>query len=327
MAKIANTASVDPKAELAADVEVGPGSYVGPRVRLGPGCRLIANVTLLGNTKIGAGNIFYPQAVIGAAPQDLKHQGEETDLVIGDQNIFRESVTAHTGTVIGGGVTTIGNHNQFQVGSHIGHDAFIGDHCILSNLVQIAGHVHIENHVHISGLVGVQQFVTLGRNCYITGYARCTADTPPFVIYSHDGMIQGINVKGLARWGFSDQSVQQLRDLAKILFPRRNQTHNDYQPRGLYAFLPWKKQNTDGIATMAKRLREAEARSFNDDNCKYMLEFLKRSIELGVHGRYLESHRRDGQQPKAKFYKPDEKKSAHPSISPAELSAMRSDPA
>lgn len=332
MTKIAPTATVDPHAELAPDVEVGPGSYVGPKVRIGPGCRLLANVTILGNTRIGSGNVFYPQSVIGAAPQDLKYQGTDTELIIGDDNVFRESMTVHTGTETGGGITRIGNKNQFQVGSHLGHDVIVGDHCILSNLVQIAGHVQIEDCVHISGLVGVQQFVTLGRNCYVTGFARCTADTPPFVIYSHDGTVQGVNVKGLARWGFAESSIQQLRELGKILFPRKNQILNDFQPRGLYALLPWKKPVTDGVATLTKRLREAESRNFADEHCNYLLNFLKRSIHEGVHGRYLESHRRDGAA-KPKFYQSDAKKKtsapsdAGPSLGPADLGAIRSDPA
>ncbi|HWL95006.1 MAG TPA: acyl-ACP--UDP-N-acetylglucosamine O-acyltransferase [Phycisphaerae bacterium] len=327
MTKIAPTATVDPKAELGADVEVGPGCYVGPKVRLGQGCRLIANVTLLGKTRVGQGNVFYPQAVIGAPPQDLKYQGADTELTIGDYNVFRESVTAHTGTELGGGVTEIGNHNQFQVGTHLGHDAQVGSHCVFSNLVQIAGHVHIEDYVTVSALVGVGQFVTLGRNCFITGAARCSADTPPFVILSHEGMIQGINVKGLARWGFADGTVQQLRELCKLVFPRKNAMPNDFRPRSLYALLPWRRQQTDGVATMAKRLREAESRCFNDEYCKYMLEFLKRSIQNGVHGRYLESLRRDGQAPKAKFFQAADIPSSIPTRMSREVAGVRSDPA
>lgn len=327
MAKIAPTATVDPKAQIAADVEVGPGCFVGPKVRIGPGCRLMANVTILGNTTIGSANLFYPQTVIGAAPQDLKYDGADTELIIGDHNIFREAVTAHTGTEIGGGLTQIGSHNQFQVGSHIAHDVKVGDHCILSNQVQIAGHVHIEDRVVISGLVGVQQFVTLGRNCFITGAARCTADTPPYVIYGYDGMIQGINVKGLSRWGFQENSVQQLRELCKILFPRKDQIPNEFRARSLYGLFPWRRAASDVVVTLAKRLREAESKAFNDEHCRYMIEFLKRSIQQGVHGRYLESLRRDGAQPKARFYRTDEKKTALPTISPTDLGAMRSDPA
>ncbi|MFQ5429448.1 MAG: acyl-ACP--UDP-N-acetylglucosamine O-acyltransferase [Phycisphaerae bacterium] len=303
MATIAPTATIDPNARIASDAEIGPGCYVGPDVEIGAGCRLIANVTVLGHTRIGQRNTFYPACVIGAAPQDLKYEGTDTRLIIGDENIFREGVTAHAGTELGGGVTEIGNHNQFQVGSHIAHDVKVGDHCILSNLAQIAGHVHIEDHVTVSGLVGVQQFVTLGRYCFITGAARCTADTPPYVIYGYDGVIQGINVKGLSRWGFSDGSIQQLRDMCKLLYPRRNQARNDYRLRNLYGILPGGRPETNGMTTVARRLRDAESRGFSDEHCQYMIAFLKRSIHNGVHGRYLESCRRDNGVAPAKFYR------------------------
>ena len=303
MTVVAPTATIDARAELSSDVEIGPGCCIGPYVQIGPGCRLIANVTIMGHTTIGEGNTFYPSCVIGADPQDLKHDGSDTRLIIGDHNVFRENVTAHTGTELGGGATEIGSNNQFQVGIHIAHDVRVGDHCILSNLVQIAGHVHIESHVVISGLVGVQQFVTLGKFCFITGAARCTADTPPYVIFGHDGIIQGVNVKGLARWGFADGSIQQLRDVCKLLYPRRDQAPNHYRLRNLYGLLHWRRHETNGVATVARRIREADARGFDDEHCKYMIEFLKRSIHQGVHGRYLESCRRDNGAAPAKFYK------------------------
>ncbi|MCG8405393.1 MAG: acyl-ACP--UDP-N-acetylglucosamine O-acyltransferase [Phycisphaerales bacterium] len=303
MAKIAPTATVDTKAELGNDIEIGPGCHVGADVQIGPGCRLIANVTIMGNTTVGRGNTFYPCCVIGASPQDLKYEGTNTKLIIGNDNIFRENVTAHTGTELGGGVTEIGNQNQFQVGAHIAHDVVVGNHCILSNLVQIAGHVQIEDHVTVSGLSGVQQFVTLGRYCFITGAGRCTADIPPYVIFGHDGIIQGINVKGLSRWGFSDDSIQQLRDICKVLYPRRNQTPNHYRLRNLYGIIPWGREEANGVATVARRLRDAEAHGTNDEHCRYMIDFLKRSIYDGIHGRYLESCRRDNGSAPARFYK------------------------
>lgn len=293
MRKIAPTATVDPKAQLADDIEIGPGCYIGPQVKIGEGCRLMANVTIMGHTIIGKRNTFYPSVVMGAAPQDLKYKGEDTRLIVGDDNVFRENVTAHTGTELGGYLTEIGNQNQFQVGCHIAHDVKIGSHCILSNQVQIAGHVHIEDHVGISGLVGVQQFVTLGAYCFITGYARCTADTPPYVIYGYDGVIQGINVKGLARWGFPEATVQQLRELCKMLYPKKDQTRNAFRIRDVYALLPWGKPEQNGVSTLARRLREAESRNFTDEHCRRMIEFLKRSVYKGVNGRYLESCRRD----------------------------------
>ncbi len=302
MAKIAPSANVDPRAELAADVEVGPGCHIGPDVKIGPGCRLLPNVTIMGHTELGSGNTLYPSVVLGAPPQDLKYQGGRTHLLIGNDNVFREGVTAHTGTEIAGGVTRIGNHNQFQVGTHIAHDVCVGNHCILSNQVQVAGHVHIEDHVVISGLAGIQQFVTVGRFSFITGAARCTMDAPPYMIYGYDGEIQGINVKGLTRWGFDESSIQLLRDLAKRLFPKRSSTAHYYRLRNLYGLLRSRREERNGIATLARRIREAEATAAPDEHCQYLVEFMKRSILQGVYGRFLEAQRRDSSANLPKFF-------------------------
>lgn len=302
MPNIAPSATVDPKAEVAEDVEIGSGCYVGPKVRLGTGCRLMPNVTILGNTTIGTGNVFYPSCVMGAPPQDLKYQGTSTELIIGDDNVFREGVTAHTGTEVAGGITEIGSHNQFQVGTHLAHDVKVGNNCILSNLVQIAGHVQIEDNVVISGLSGVQQFVTIGQYCFVTGMARCTADTPPYMIFGFDGTVQGVNVKGLARWGFEEGEIQQLRDLCKRLFPRRNAPANFYGLRNLYRLFPNRRNEKNGALTLAKRLRDAEAHGPLSESGQYLLDFLKRSVHSGVHGRYLESFRRDSSADRAKFF-------------------------
>jgi UDP-N-acetylglucosamine acyltransferase len=303
MPKIASSATVDPKAELGDDVIVGPGCYIGPEARIGAGTRLIANVTILGNTQIGRDNILYPSCVIGAPPQDLKYRGSSTHLVIGDGNVFREGVTAHTGTEVGGGMTRVGNHNQFQVGTHLAHDVNVGDHCILSNQVQIAGHVNIESHVTVSGLVGVQQFVTLGRYCFITGMARCSMDAPPYMIYGYEGNIQGVNIKGLGRWGFNEPSIQQLRDLYKKLFPRKSQIAGNYSLRALYRLWPARRDDrNNGNSSLAKRITDVESHTSLDEHGRYLIDFLKRSVHSGVYGRFLESQRRDGSSERPKFY-------------------------
>lgn len=301
MPKIAPSATVERGATLADDVEVGAGCYVGPDVSLGSGTRLMANVTVLGKTEVGSGNIFYPACVIGAAPQDLKYRGSDTRLRIGDQNVFREAVTAHTGTEVAGGVTEVGNHNQFQIGTHIAHDVHIGDHCIISNQVQIAGHCQIENHVTISGMVGIGQFVTIGRYSFITGMARCPTDTPPYTVLGYDGYIQGINVRGLGRWGFPDSEIQSLRDLSKILFPKKGQNVTRFGLRAIYGMWAGHRDDRYNGLTMAKRIQEAESNGPLNEHCLYLLEFMKRSILNGVHGRYLESLRRDSNQ-LANFY-------------------------
>ncbi len=303
MPRIAADATVDHRAELAAEVDVGPGCYIGPDVRLGPGCRLIANVTILGNTEIGSGNLFYPSAVIGAAPQDLKYQGGDTKLIIGDENVFREGVTAHTGTELAGGVTRVGNKNQFQVGTHLAHDVRVGNNCVLSNSVQIAGHVHIEDHVNISGLTGVQQFVTIGQYSFVIGASRCTTDTPPYLIYGgYGGTVLGVNIKGLGRWGFDEPAIQQLRDLCRSLFPRKEQHTADFSLRGLYNLTVARRRNKNARSSMIRRLRDAESNGPLSEHCQYLIDFVKRSIVSGVHGRYLESLRRDENAFRPAFY-------------------------
>jgi UDP-N-acetylglucosamine acyltransferase len=261
----------------------------------------MANVVVMGDTTIGRDNVFYPGCVIGAAPQDLKHDGSDTRLCIGDHNVFREHVTVHTATVLGGAVTTIGSHNQFQVGTHIAHDVNVGNHCVLSNGVQVAGHVVIEDYVNISGIVGVHQFVTLGRYCFIAGMARCSTDVPPFLMFSYDGTLTGVNVKGLARWGFDDEQCERLRRLYRQLFPRRGREEESRGPRTLLEML-FSRRARRGALSLSRRIEEAEASGLLDEHCQYLVEFLKRSLLDGRYGRYLESARRDANLPPPKFY-------------------------
>jgi UDP-N-acetylglucosamine acyltransferase len=301
MRSIASTATVDPACELGADVEIGPGCVVGPRVRLGDGCRLLANVYVAGDTVIGEENVFYPGCVIGAPPQDLKHSGEDTRLHIGDHNVFREYVTVHTGTVLGGGLTTIGCHNQLQVGSHVAHDVLIGDHCILSNGVQVAGHVCIEDYVTISGMTGIHQFVTFGKYSFVAGMARVTTDVPPFLMFSYDGTLAGVNNKGLLRWGFTETQCNNLKRLYRQLFPRHGREEESRGPRTLLEML-FSRRARRGALSLHRRIEEAEANDGLDENCRYLVTFLKRSLNDGKYGRYLESARKDAHVPPPKFY-------------------------
>lgn len=282
MPNIASSAHVDPAAEIGADVEIGHGCYVGPKVKLGAGCRLLPNVTLLGNTQIGARNTFYPTAVIGAAPQDLKFAGTDTALIIGDENVFRECVTVHPGTEVGGGVTRIGSRNQFQIGSHVAHDVTIGSHCLLSNQVQIAGHVVIEDAVNISALVGVHQFVTVGRYAFIAGLTRVATDVPPYLIFGgFEGGVVGHNDVGMRRWKFTDEQISRIRELYRLLFS--------------------KKAGRSG-ATISDRLAMAESNGALGEHERYLIDFIKRMMHEGVFGRHLERLRRDKQLPAPTFY-------------------------
>lgn len=301
MRQIAASATVDPKCELGDQVEIGPGCVVGPGVRIGDGCRLLPNVVIMGHTTIGPDNRFYPGCVIGLAPQDLKHGGEDTQLQIGEGNIFREHVTVHVGTALGGGLTQIGDHNQFQIGSHIAHDVCVGNHCVLSNGVQVAGHVHIEDRVNIAGMTGIHQFVTLGRFAFIAAMARCTTDVPPYLIISYDGTLAGVNVKGLARWGFTDEQCTNLKKLYRQLFPRHGREDESRGPKTLLEML-FSRRARRGALSLSTRIGEAESNGALDEHCRYLVQFLKRSMTDGKYGRYLESVRRDTNTPPPQFY-------------------------
>jgi UDP-N-acetylglucosamine acyltransferase len=220
--KISPQAVVDETAEIDESVEIGPFCVVGPHVKIGPGCKLLNNVTILGHTTIGRDNIFFPNAVIGAAPQDLKYRGAPTLLEIGDGNVFREAVTVHVGTEKGGGVTRVGSSNLLMINCHLGHDVQLGSRCVISNNVMIAGHVVIGNNVSMMGLVGIHHFVTIGDFAYLGGAARIHHDVPPFVKVDGEDKIRALNTVGLKRAGFADDDIQALRDaVRKLWFGRK----------------------------------------------------------------------------------------------------------
>src|SRR2546421_1348795 len=263
--KISPQAVVDEKAEIADDVEIGPFCVVGPHVKIGAGCKLLNNVTILGHTTIGQRNVFFPNAVIGASPQDLKYRGGDTRLVIGDDNAFREAVTVHVGTEKGGGVTRIGNSNLLMINAHVGHDVQIGNRCIISNNTMIAGHVIIGNNVAMMGGVGIHHFVTIGDYAYLGGAARIHHDVPPFVKVDGEDKICALNTVGLRRAGFGEDDIVALRDAVRKLWFGR-------------------KKNFAGA------LAEFDLMNGINPRVRDMVEFLQRR-DKGKHGRYLESLR------------------------------------
>jgi UDP-N-acetylglucosamine acyltransferase len=286
MSTIHPTAYVDPTAELADDVTIDAFCYVGAGVTLGPGCRLHPHVTISGPTTVGAGNVFFPQCVIGADPQDLKYRGGPTQLVIGDQNTFREQVTIHRGTEVdhqSGGVTRVGNHNLLMIGVHLAHDATIGNHVIIANYVQIAGHVCIEDCVNIGGVSAMHHFVTIGRYAFVGGMTRITSDAPPYMKLSgYDGAVRGFNGEGMRRWGVPDDSIEAIKTAYRLLFSRRGEV------AGISAALAQIEDN--GLA--------------HDPHVAYLTHFMKRRRDAGVFGRARESSRSDTAADREKFYTP-----------------------
>lgn len=262
--KISPHAVIDPHAEIAEDVEIGPFCVIGPEVTIDTGCRLLNNVTVLGRTTIGKDNVFFPNAVIGAAPQDKKYKGSQTRLEIGSRNVFREAASIHVGTETGGGITRIGNDGLYMVNCHVGHDAQIGNHAVFANNVMIAGHVLCEDFVWLAGGVGVHHFVTLGRNCFVGAYSRIHHDVPPFCKIDGADRVRGLNKTGLQRHGFSQDDIEALADAARNLFSKRK--------------------------PIAVAMAEYDLSNGVNPHVRQLIEFLQRR-DAGKHGRHLEGLR------------------------------------
>lgn len=212
------TAIVHPGAELARGVEVGPFCLVGENVKLGEGTRLLANVVVNGNTTIGKHNEVHPFTVIGATSQDKKYRGESSRVFIGDRNIIREFVTIHRGTGEGS-QTSIGDDNLLLAYVHIAHNCQIGDFVVMSNSSQLAGHVTVEDYAGIGGMVGVHQFVRIGKMSFIGGYSKLLKDVPPyFMIQGNPGYVRGLNVEGMKRRGVAREAVNELKEAYRQLY-------------------------------------------------------------------------------------------------------------
>jgi UDP-N-acetylglucosamine acyltransferase len=219
MGRIHPTAVVDPKAELAADVQIGPYCVVGPNVTVGEGTVLESHVVVSGRTAIGRGNRFFPFCAIGGVPQDKKYAGEDTALVIGDGNTVREHCTISLGTAQGGGVTRVGSDNWIMASVHVAHDCVVGDHTIMANNVTLAGHVTIGDWVVLGGLSGVHQFCSIGAHAMAGGGSVILRDIPPFVICNGNPCEpHGINSEGLKRRGFDADTINGLRRAYKLIY-------------------------------------------------------------------------------------------------------------
>jgi UDP-N-acetylglucosamine acyltransferase len=259
-------AEVDPRAVIGEGVEIGPFCIVGPDVVLGAGNELKSHVVIVGHTRIGDNNVFHPNCVIGGPPQDSKYKDEPTRLEVGDENVFREASSVNVGTVKGGGVTRVGSGNMFMINAHLGHDGHIGNRCILSNNVMIAGHVVIGDGVAMMGGAGVHHFVSIGDYAYLAGYCRIHHDVPPFVKVADDDNVRGVNVLGLRRNGFGPDDIEAIESATRRLFYGRDRAFS----RALAEF-----DTMNGINPHVKR----------------MVEFLRRR-DTGRHGRYLEGLRK-----------------------------------
>jgi UDP-N-acetylglucosamine acyltransferase len=219
MAKVHSTAIVHPEARLHESVEVGPYAVIGPKVKIGAGSRVGPHAVIEGDTTVGERNRIFQFASVGAVPQDLKYAGEQTQLVIGDDNQIREFTTLHIGTDGGGGVTRIGNRNLFMAYSHVAHDCSVGNNCVLANSAALAGHVQVEDHVIMGGLSAVHQFTRIGTLAFIAGGSMVAMDVPPYCTAQGDrAELAGLNTVGLTRSGYTEEQIRRIKDAYKILF-------------------------------------------------------------------------------------------------------------
>lgn len=212
-------AMIDARAEIAADVEIGPYSIIGAEVSIAQGCQIGPLVVIRGPTRLGANNRVFQFASIGDAPQDKKYKGEPTRLEIGAGNTFREYCTVNRGTTHDKGVTRIGDDNWFMAYTHVAHDCQVGSHCILANFATLGGHVELGDWVVMAGFSGVHQFCKIGAHCFVANNAAVTRDVPPYlVVTGQPAEPHSVNAEGLKRRGFSPEQIRNIRKAFKTLY-------------------------------------------------------------------------------------------------------------
>jgi UDP-N-acetylglucosamine acyltransferase len=216
---IHETAIVDPGARLHESVEVGPWSLIGPHVEIGEGSKIESHVVIKGPTKIGARNHIYQFSTVGEATPDLKYRDEPTELYIGDDNVIRENVTIHRGTVQDRSLTSVGHRNLIMAYVHIGHDSLVGNDTILVNNTALAGHVEIGDWAILSGYTLVHQFCKIGAHSFSGMGTSIGKDVPAFVtVAGSPAEAKTINAEGLRRRGFESAEISELRRAFKILY-------------------------------------------------------------------------------------------------------------
>ena len=209
-ARIADNVIIEPFVSIHSGVTIAEGTWIG------------SNAVIYDDVHIGKNCKIFPGAVVGAIPQDLKYQGEPTTLTVGDDNIFREGVTVHRGTVQDRGDTAIGNNNLLMAYAHVGHDCVIEDHCILVNNAVLGGHVNMGDWSIIGGYAGAHQYCNVGAHAYIGGMAKVTQDVPAYMIVEgHPAIPRMINVEGLKRRGFSAEDIKALQQAYKVLYRKK----------------------------------------------------------------------------------------------------------
>lgn len=215
---ISPLAYIDPSAQIGKNVEIGPFVFIDKNVIIGDNNKIMANANILYGARIGNGNTIFPGAVIGAVPQDLKFRGEETTAEIGDNNLIRENVTVNRGTAAKGR-TIVGSNNLLMEGVHVAHDALIGDRCIIGNSTKVAGEVVVDSNAIVSANVLMHQFCRVGGYVMIQGGSRFSKDIPPYIIAGREPIaFSGINVIGLRRHGFNNETIERIHNAYRIIY-------------------------------------------------------------------------------------------------------------
>ncbi len=218
MSKISPLAFVDPAAKIGENCEIGPFCFIDKDVVIGDNNVLMNSVTILCNTTIGNGNTFFPGAVIGAVPQDLKFRGENSTVEIGNNNTIRENVTIHRGTAAKG-KTVVGNNNLIMENAHIAHDCEVGSGIIIGNSTKLAGEVVVDDNAILSAVVLVHQFCRIGGYTMVQGGSRTSKDIPPFVIGGKEPIAYcGLNIVGLRRRGFSAELIENIHNAYRLIY-------------------------------------------------------------------------------------------------------------
>ena len=251
---IDKTAIINQNAKVHSSVKIGPFTVIGPNVEIDENVVIHSHVNISGNTKIGKGNVFYPFASIGNDPQDLKYNSEDTSLIIGDNNKFREYVTVNPGTVGGGGITKIGNNCLFMISSHVAHDCNVGNNVIIANNVPLGGHVTLEDNVVIGGNAAVQQFTRIGQMAMIGGMTGVLNDVIPYGLSTGNrNSLQGLNLIGLRRAKFENKDILGLSEAYKEIFATKNINENISKLNGSFQENPLVKNVIDFITKDKKR--------------------------------------------------------------------------
>ncbi len=221
---------IDPNARIDENVEIGPFTSIEGNVEIGKGTWIGPNVTIMNGARIGKNCRIFPGAVISAIPQDLKFDGEETTVEIGDNTTIRECCTLNRGTR-DRFTTKIGNNCLLMAYVHVAHDAIIGNNCILANSANIAGHVVIEDWVVVEGVVAMQQFIRVGQHSFVAGGSLVRKNVPPYVKAAREPLsFAGVNTVGLRRRGFANEVISHIEDVYRMIY-----VHNANMSRAIHA--------------------------------------------------------------------------------------------